>query len=193
MSRRAIARGIGSLFNKSRGRASSDLKFDFDNVDDFVKELRKLPEDDLINLYRGESFPQRNIKSMKDSAKYFNTTLDDMLKDNLSGQWYTPNPDHAQAYASGIFSKIKKLKVTPKELEAFYRYKNRINKTRIKYANRKDFRHGVTTSPHHVIVPRYKLKTMPSETDYLSEFKRFLKKQITGRYQNGGLAEILRT
>ena len=44
MSRRAIARGIGSLFNKSRSRASSDLKFDFDNVDDFVKELRKLPE-----------------------------------------------------------------------------------------------------------------------------------------------------
>ena len=185
MSRRAIARGIGSFFNKSRGRASSDLKFDYDNVDDFVKELRKLPEDDLINLYRGESFPQRNIKSLKDSAKYFNTTLDDMLKDNLSGQWYTPNPDHAQAYASGILSKIKKLKVTPKELEAFYRYKAKINKTEIKYANRKGFRHGVTTSPHHVIVPRYKLKKLPSETDYRIEDK------IMGRYQNGGLATIL--
>ena len=164
MIRRGIARGIGSLFNKSRGRASSDLKFDFDNVDDFVKELRKLPEDDLINLYRGESFPQRNMKSMKDSAKYFKTTLDEMKKDNLSGQWYTPNPEHAQAYASGILSKIKKLKVTPKELEAFYRYKAKLNKTRVKYANSKNVRYGVTPSPHHVIVPRYKLKKMPSET-----------------------------
>jgi len=185
MSRRAIARGIGSLFNKSRSRASSDLKFDFDNVDDFVKELRKLPEDDLINLYRGESFPQRNIKSMKDSAKYFNTTLDDMLKDNLSGQWYTPNPDHAQAYASGILSKIKKLKVTPKELEAFYRYKARINKRRVKYANRKDIRFRVTPSPHHVIVPRYKLRELPSETDYL------IRQKLKGKFKEGGLARIL--
>ena len=39
MIRRGIARGIGSLFNKSRGRASSDLtgklsdlKFDFDKA-----------------------------------------------------------------------------------------------------------------------------------------------------------------
>ena len=185
MSRRAIARGIGSLFNKSRSRASSDLKFDFDNVDDFVKELRKLPKDDLINLYRGESFPQRNIKSLKDSAKYFNTTLDDMLKDNLSGQWYTPNPDHAQAYASGLLSKIRKLKVTPKELEAFYRYKRRLNKTEIKYANRRGFKHGVTPSPHHVIVPRYKLKEMPIENDYL------IRQKLKGNFKEGGLARIL--
>jgi hypothetical protein len=192
MIRRGIARGIGSLFNKSRSRTSkdltgklSDLKFDFNNVDDFVKELRKLPEDDLINLYRGESFPQRNMKSMKDTAKYFKTTLDEIKKDSLSGQWYTPNPEHAQAYASGILSKIKKLKVTPKELEAFYRYKAKLNKTRVKYANRKDVRFGVTPSPHHVIVPRYKLRELPSETDYRIEDK------IMGRYQNGGLATIL--
>ena len=131
----------------------------------------------LITLFRGESFPQRNIKSMKSTAKYFNTTLDKMKKDTLSGQWYTPNPDHARAYASGLFSKLKKIKVTPKELAAFYRYKDRINKRPVKYSVKKLLglpnppTHGVTPSPHHVIIPRYKLKTLPSTTDWLVKEK----------------------
>jgi len=187
MSRRSIAQGIGSFFNKSRSRASSDLKFDYDNVEDFVKALRQLPEDDLINLYRGESFSRQKdiVRNLKDSARYFNTTLDEMAKDSLKGQWYTPNPEHAKAYAGGLLSKIKKLKVTPKELEAFYRYKDRVNKTRVKYANRKDVTYGVTPSPHHVLVPRYKLRKMPSETDYL------IKEKFKGNYKEGGLAGIL--
>ena len=131
----------------------------------------------LITLFRGESFPQRNISSMKSTAKYFNTTLDKMKKDTLSGQWYTPNPDHARAYASGLFSKLKKIKVTPKELAAFYRYKDRINKRPVKYSVKKLLglpnppTHGVTPSPHHVIIPRYKLKTLPSTTDWLVKEK----------------------
>jgi ClpP class serine protease len=187
MIRQKIAQGIGSFFNKSKSRASSDLKFDYDNVEDFIKALRQLPEDDLINLYRGESFTRQKAitKSLEDSARYFKTTLDEMKKDSLKGQWYTPNLEHAKAYAGGLLSKIKKLKVTPKELEAFYRYKDRVNKTRIKYANRKDFTHGVTPSPHHVLIPRYKLKKMPSETDYL------IKEKFKGDYKEGGLAGIL--
>ena len=131
----------------------------------------------LITLFRGESFPQRNISSMKSTAKYFNTTLDKMKKDTLSGQWYTPNPDHARAYASGLFSKLKKIKVTPKELAAFYRYKDRINRRPVKYSVKKLLNlpdpptHGVTTSPHHVVIPRYKLKTLPSTKDWLIKEK----------------------
>ena len=131
----------------------------------------------LISLYRGESFPQRNISSMKSTAKHFKTTLAKMKKDKLSGQWYTPTSDHARSYASGLFSKIKEIKVTPKELAAFYRYKDGINKRPVKYSMKKLLnlpdppKHGVTTSRYHVIVPRYKLKTLPSTSDYLVKEK----------------------
>ena len=57
----------------------------------------------LITLFRGESFPQRiTVKAMKDSAKHFKTTFAAMKRDKLGGQWYTPNPEHAAAYASGL-------------------------------------------------------------------------------------------
>ena len=129
----------------------------------------------LITLFRGESFPQRNIKSMKRTAKYFNTTLDKMKKDTLSGQWYTPNPDHAKSYAAGLFSKVKEVKVTPKELAAFYRYKDKVNKTNVKFSRAaqmgRPFKQRITESPHHVIVPRYKLKTLPSTTDWVVQEK----------------------
>ena len=131
----------------------------------------------LISLFRGESFPQRNVKAMKDSAKHFKTTFAAMKRDKLGGQWYTPNPEHARAYASGLFSKVKKIKVTPAELKAFYRYKEKINKRPVKYSMKKLLglpnppTHGVTPSPHHVIVPRYKLKTLPSTTDWLIKEK----------------------
>ena len=131
----------------------------------------------LISLYRGESFPQRNISSMKSTAKHFKTTLAEMKKDKLSGQWYTPNRDHARAYASGLFSNVQKIKVTPKELAAFYRYKDKINRRPVKYSVKKRLNlpdpptHGVTTSPHHVVVPRYKLRNLPSTKDWLVQEK----------------------
>ena len=131
----------------------------------------------LISLFRGESFPQRNLKGFKDKAKFFKTTIPEIKKDTLSGQWFTPNPEHAGAYASGLFSKIKKIKVTPAELKAFYRYKEKVNRRPVKYSVKKlrglpnPPTHGVTPSPHHVIVPRYKLKTLPSTTDWLIKEK----------------------
>jgi hypothetical protein len=129
----------------------------------------------LISLFRGESFPQRNISSLKSTAKYFNTTLPKMKKDTLSGQWYTPNPDHAKSYASGLFSKVKEVKVTPKELAAFYRYKDKVNKTNVKFSRAaqmgRPFKQHITESPSHVIIPRYKLKTLPSTTDWLIKEK----------------------
>ena len=129
----------------------------------------------LISLYRGESFPQRNISSLKSTAKYFNTTLPKMKKDTLSGQWYTPNRDHARSYAAGLFSKLKEIKVTPKELAAFYRYKDKVNKTNVKFSVAaqmgRPFKQHITESPSHVIIPRYKLKTLPSTTDWLIKEK----------------------
>jgi len=129
----------------------------------------------LVSLYRGESFPQRNISSLKRTAKHFNTTLAKMKKDTLSGQWYTPNPDHARSYASGLFSKVKEVKVTPKELAAFYRYKDKVNKTNVKFSVAaqmgRPFKQHITESPAHVIIPRYKLKTLPSTSDWLIKEK----------------------
>ena len=129
----------------------------------------------LISLYRGESFPQRNISSLKSTAKHFNTTLAKMKKDTLSGQWYTPNRDHARSYAAGLFSKLKEIKVTPKELAAFYRYKDKVNKTNVKFSVAaqmgRPFKQHITESPSHVIIPRYKLKTLPSTKDWLIKEK----------------------
>jgi len=164
----------------------------------FLSRLKKPPKTGGISLFRGESFPARNLSAAKDTARHFNTTLANIKKDTLSGQWYTPNPEHARAYASGLFSKVKKIKVTPKELAAFYRYKRLVNRTNVKWSERArmglPFKQSVTTSPHHVIVPRYKLKQLPSTSDYLIKDK--LAKYIanlreTMGLKHGGLAGIL--
>ena len=153
-----VARGIASLACRMMTRNP---------------RLRK----NLITLFRGESFPPRNLGGFKSRAKFFNTTVPKIKKATLSGQWYTPNREHAKAYASGLFSKVKEIKVTPAELKAFYRYKEKINKRPVKYSMKKLLglpnppTHGVTPSPHHVIVPRYKLKTLPSTTDWLVQEK----------------------
>ena len=70
----------------------------------FLSKLKKPPKTGGITLFRGESFPPRNLDVAKSTARHFNTTLANIKKDTLSGQWYTPNPEHARAYASGLFS-----------------------------------------------------------------------------------------
>jgi hypothetical protein len=61
---------------------------------------------------------------------------------------------------------MKYVDVTPQELEAFNRYKARVNKRPVKYSTKKKLgladppTHGVTGSFHHQIIPRYKLKEM---------------------------------
>ena len=164
----------------------------------FLSKLRKPPRTGLITLFRGESFPPRNLEAAKSTARHFNTTLANIKKDTLSGQWYTPNPRHARAYASGLFSKVKKVNVTPAELAAFHRYKNLVNKTNVKWSEAarmgRPFKQRVTTSPHHVIIPRYKLKQLPSTTDWLvkdklARYLASLKSQMG--LKQGGLARIL--
>ena len=163
----------------------------------FLSKLKK-PSGGGISLFRGESFPPRNLDAAKSAAKYFNTTVAKIKKDKLYGQWYTPNPDHARAYASGLFSKVKKINVTPKELAAFYKYKRLVNRTNVKWSERArmglPYKQRVTTSPHHVIVPRYKLKELPSTSDWLVKHKlakyiASLKSQMG--LKHGGLARIL--
>ena len=158
----------------------------------FLSKMKK-PSGGGISLFRGESFPPRNLDAAKSAAKYFNTTVAKIKKDKLYGQWYTPNPDHARAYASGLFSKVKKINVTPKELASFYKYKNIINKQNRMFSNR-PFKRNITTSPHHVIVPRYKLKELPSTSDWLvkdklAKYIASLKSQMG--LKHGGLARIL--
>ena len=117
----------------------------------------------LIRLFRGESFPQRNVKAMKDSAKHFGTTLAEMKKDKLSGQWYTPEQSHAAGYLSKP-GQMKYVDVTPAELEAIDKFKTKVNQTNVKFSERarmgKPFKQSVTPSPAHKIIPRYKLKQM---------------------------------
>ena len=164
----------------------------------FLSKLKKPPKTGGITLFRGESFPPRNLEAAKSTAKHFGTTLDKIKKDTLSGQWYTPNPRHARAYASGLFSKVKKVNVTPAELAAFHRYKNLVNKTNVKWSEAarmgRPFKQRVTTSPHHVIIPRYKLNQLPSTSDYfikdkLAKYLASLKSQMG--LKHGGLAGIL--
>ena len=127
---------------------------------------KKIVEDPkLIRLFRGESFPQRNVKALKSSAKHWGTTLAEMKKDTLSGQWFTPTQAHATSYLSRP-GQMKYVDVTPQELEAFNRYKAKVNKRPVKYSRKKleglpdAPTHGVTESFHHQIIPRYKLKEM---------------------------------
>ena len=164
----------------------------------FLSKLKKPPKTGGITLFRGESFPPRNLEAAKSTAKHFGTTLDKIKKDTLSGQWYTPNYDHARAYASGLFSKVKKVNVTPAELAAFHKYKRLVNKTNVKWSERArmglPFKQRVTTSPHHVIIPRYKLNQLPSTTDWLvkdklAKYLASLKSQMG--LKHGGLARIL--
>lgn len=130
----------------------------------FIKTIKEQPQK-LIRLFRGESFPQRNIQSMKSTAKHFGTTLAEMKKDKLSGQWFTPNQYHASSYLSRP-GQMKYVDVTPAELESFNRYKAKVNKRPVKYSMKKKLglpdppTHGVTTSEFHQIIPRYKLKQM---------------------------------
>ena len=115
----------------------------------------------LIRLFRGESFPQRNVKGMKESAKHFGTTLANIKKDKFAGQWYTPNQIHAGGYLSRP-GRMKYVDVTPAELEAIDKFKTRANRTNVKYSEMakagKPFTQTVTKSPAHKIIPRYKLK-----------------------------------
>ena len=119
----------------------------------------------LIRLFRGESFPQRNIKGFKDKAKFFKTTIPEIKKDTLSGQWFTPTQDHAGSYLSRP-GRMKYVDVTPQELESFQKYKDRVNRRPVKYSVKKmqglpdPPLHGVTESFHHQLIPRYKLKQM---------------------------------
>ena len=136
----------------------------------------------LIRLFRGESFPQRNIKAMKRSAKHFGTTLAEMKKDKLSGQWFTPEQSHAGAYLARP-GQMKYVDVTPAELEAIDKFKTKVNQTNVKFSEAarmgKPFKQSVTTSPAHKIIPRYKLKQMEEAGRLKTKLDlNFLKKNL---------------
>ena len=130
----------------------------------FIKTVKEEPQK-LIRLFRGESFPQRNIQGFKDKAKFFKTTIPEIKKDTLSGQWFTPNQAHASSYLSRP-GRMKYVDVTPQELESFNRYKDKVNRRPVKYSVKKmqgladPPTHGLTTSEFHQVIPRYKLKQM---------------------------------
>jgi hypothetical protein len=129
--------------------------------------LKNLKDDSqkLIRLFRGESFPQRNMAGFKSKAKAFKTTIPEIKKDTLSGQWFTPTQDHAASYLSRP-GRMKYVDVTPQELESFNRYKDKVNRRPVKYSRAREMgkpemaMHNITESFHHQLIPRYKLKQM---------------------------------
>ena len=149
-----IQKGMDAEFKCADG---CFIKVANSNPQKIIDKVKKEPQK-LIRLFRGESFPQRNTEGMKSLAKNFDTSLDAIKKQSLSGQWFTPNQQHSLSYLSAP-GRMKYVDVTPAELESFNRYKDRVNKTNLKYSAR-PIKQNVTTSPHHQIIPRYKLKEM---------------------------------
>ena len=69
------------------------------------------------------------MDAMKSQAKAFNKPLDEIKKLNLSGQWFSANPEIAASYASKL-GKTKYVDVTPAEYEQMKRYKDKVNLTK---------------------------------------------------------------
>ena len=160
------------------------------------KKLKSLVTNSkLIRLFRGESFPQRNMESLRESAKHFGTTLAEMKKDTLSGQWYTPNQRHAAAYLSKP-GRMKYVDVTPAELESFNKYKERVNKRPDKYSTKKieglpnPPTHNITTSEFHQVIPRYKLKQMEDAGRLKTKYDL---NPFTERYVSAGDPELIKS
>jgi len=115
------------------------------------------------------------MAGFKSKAKFFKTTIPEIKKDTLSGQWFTPTQDHAGSYLSRP-GRMKYVDVTPAELESFQRYKDRVNKRPIKYSVARQMgkperaMHMVTDSFHHQLIPRYKLKQMEEAGRLKSKF-----------------------
>jgi len=149
---------------KKNPKKAAEVLSEIPPTDDKMKAVKGSAQK-LIRLFRGESFPQRNTKAFKDTAKHWGTTVAEMKKDTLAGQWFTPNQEHASSYLARP-GRMKYVDVTPAELESFNKYKARINKRPVKYSMKKKLglpdapTHGVTTSEFHQIIPRYKLKQM---------------------------------
>ena len=118
-----------------------------------LKDLKK-DSQKLIRLFRGEANTLRSMDAMKSQAKAFNKPLDEIKKLNLSGQWFSANPEIAASYASKL-GKTKYVDVTPAEYEQMKRYKDKVNLT--KDASGK-LRYPVSTKEGYSIIPRRKLK-----------------------------------
>jgi len=123
------------------------------NPEKTLNKINKEPQK-LIRLFRGEANTLRSMDAMKSQAKAFNKPLDEIKKLNLSGQWFSANPEIAASYASKL-GKTKYVDVTPAEYEQMKRYKDKVNLT--KDASGK-LRYPVSTKEGYSIIPRRKLK-----------------------------------
>ena len=94
-------------------------------------DIEKLMQGDKpIKLYSGVGDRQANtLKAYKEDAKFFNTTVDKIKKDNFKGQWFTPFKEYASGFgnASNINSKMLTTELTPKEIRMAKRYVDKVN------------------------------------------------------------------
>ena len=86
---------------------------------------------DKIKLYSGTvDRPSNTWKHFEEHAKLFGTTPEQIEKDNLKDQWFTPYKSYAEAFTSphDLKSKMRTVELTPKEIAIANRYKDKVNK-----------------------------------------------------------------
>jgi len=148
----------------------------FPRVD--IKELMK--GDKPIKLYSGVGDRQANtLKAYKEDAKFFNTTVDKIKKDNFKGQWFTPFKEYASSFgnARNLKSKMLTTELTPREIRMAKRYVDKINKkdkmiSKMKMEGMNNPpKYNITTADNTVIIPKIKLKKLKKagkvDTDYM--------------------------
>ena len=190
---KAVLKGLDylkELFKKK------DYLEEFPRID--IKELMK--GDKPIKLYSGVGDRQANtLKAYKEDAKFFNTTVDKIKKDNFKGQWFTPFKEYASGFgnASNINAKMLTTELTPKEIKMAKRYVDKVN-TKDKMISMMKMKgmdnppkYRITTDDNTVIIPRIKLKKLKEEGKINTDYMVLDKIKSKLGLAEGGVAGIL--
>ena len=164
-------------------------------------DIEKLMQGDKpIKLYSGVGDRQANtLKAYKEDAKFFNTTVDKIKKDNFKGQWFTPFKEYASGFgnARNINSKMLTTELTPKEIRMAKRYVDKVN-TKDKMISTMKMRgmdnppkYRITTDDNTVIIPRIKLKKLKEEGKINTDYMVLDKIKSKLGLAEGGVAGIL--
>ena len=173
-----------------------------DYLEEFPRvDIEKLMKGDKpIKLYSGVGDRQANtLKAYKEDAKFFNTTVDKIKKDNFKGQWFTPFKEYASSFGNprNIKSKMLTTELTPKEIRMAKRYVDKVN-TKDKMISTMKMRgmdnppkYRITTDDNTVIIPRIKLKKLKEEGKINTDYMILDKIKSKLNLAEGGVAGIL--
>ena len=164
-------------------------------------DLKKLMKGDKpIKLYSGVGDrPANTLKAYKEDAKFFNTTVDKIKKDNFKGQWFTPFKEYASGFGNtkNLKSKMLTTELTPKEIKMALRYVEKINKKDKMVSTMKmrgmdnPPKYRITTSDNTVIIPKIKLKKLKKEGKIDTNYMVLDKIKSKLGLSKGGIAAML--